>query len=296
MRDQIRKFSAASVIACSIACGGGGSPTSPTPTATAPPPAAPPTAATVTLAVELSQSSGATSMGVERRGNNRQRRRFRARTTVTARNGRVRTNMACTATLGGNTQPIESLRRSDVAIDPATPLVVEGDVTIELNYPVPPGDLTGTCTATQADPTATPFTVTADGAIAVTSTTPVINPCAPSASTVCAEGGRFSLTVNGTNAAGQSTPGRVSPRDVYPDGGYFWFFNQDDAEVLIRVINGCRQNNRYWVFTEGLDPVMTTELTITVTDTATGVQQQYVTLMNSPAPGVTDNNAFATCP
>jgi hypothetical protein len=295
MRDQIRKFSAVSVMACSIACSGGGAPTSPSPTAAAPPAQpAPVTPATLTLAVELSPAAGASAL-TERRGNNRQQRRFRAKATATARNGRVRTNLTCTATLGGSTQPIESLRRSDVTIDPATPVIVEGDVTIELNFPVPTGDLTVGCTGTQADPAAALFTVNADGTIALPSTTPVISACTPSATTICVEGGRFSITVEATNTAGQTTQGRVNARDLYPDGGYFWFFNQDRPDIVVRIVNRCRQDNRYWVEFDAVTAALNAEFVAKVYDARVGVYQSYARAYNERV-ALTDTNGFATCP
>jgi hypothetical protein len=49
--------------------------------------------------------------------------------------------------------------------------------------------------------------------------------------------------------------------------GLFWFFSSDNPELLIKVLNGCALNDRFWVFfSAGTD----VGLTLTVTDTVTG--------------------------
>ena len=50
-------------------------------------------------------------------------------------------------------------------------------------------------------------------------------------------------------------------------GGLFWFFSVDNPEFLIKVLNGCASNSRFWVFYSGATNV---GMTITVTDTANG--------------------------
>ena len=32
------------------------------------------------------------------------------------------------------------------------------------------------------------------------------------------------------------------------DTGYSWFFNEDNVEVVVKVLDGCDFNQRYWVF------------------------------------------------
>lgn len=50
-------------------------------------------------------------------------------------------------------------------------------------------------------------------------------------------------------------------------GGLFWFFSADNPEFLVKVLNGCGINNRYWVFFSAGTNV---GLTLTITDTVTG--------------------------
>jgi hypothetical protein len=63
--------------------------------------------------------------------------------------------------------------------------------------------------------------------------------------------------------------------------------------MLIKVLNACALNSRYWVFYAATTNV---ELTTTVVDTQTGRTQVYFNPLNTPAPPVQDTNALATCP
>lgn len=83
-------------------------------------------------------------------------------------------------------------------------------------------------------------------------------------------------------------------QEVTPDAGLFYFFNTDNVEVLVRVLNGCGPNKRYWIFFAGTTNV---EYTLTVTDTQAGrVRRYFNPAGNRPAPAVQDTSAFATCP
>ena len=75
-------------------------------------------------------------------------------------------------------------------------------------------------------------------------------------------------------------------------GGLFYFFSADNPEVLVKVLNGCGSNSRYWVFaTAGTD----VGHTITVTDVSTGLAKSYGHTDGSPAEPFQDVEAFA-CP
>ena len=75
--------------------------------------------------------------------------------------------------------------------------------------------------------------------------------------------------------------------------GLFTFTEGVEWEALVRVVNGCRINDHFWVFAAGSTQV---EFEVTVTDTLVGESQTYGNpLDNLPAP-TTDPTAFATCP
>ncbi len=77
------------------------------------------------------------------------------------------------------------------------------------------------------------------------------------------------------------------------DSGLFWFFEPDNWELLIKVLDGCNYSGHHWVFAAAATDV---EYTLTVTDTASGATRTYGNELGNPAPAVVDTQAFATCP
>ncbi len=117
-------------------------------------------------------------------------------------------------------------------------------------------------------------------------------PCVPGDTTMCLSGGRFKLEIEWGDFDGNTGPGTVV--DVSSeDSGLFWFFNSDNWEMLVKVLNGCDINNRFWVFAAATTNV---EYTLTVTDTDNGAVSEYFNPLGVAAPAITDTSAFATCP
>jgi hypothetical protein len=121
-----------------------------------------------------------------------------------------------------------------------------------------------------------------------------ISTCVEDANTLCLNDGRFRVRTAFDPAndddtifeAGNSVPLRS-------DSGYFWFFDEDNVEVVVKVLDACNPFNRYWVFAAGLTNV---ETVINVCDTETGVPMQYVNPQSTPFEAIQDTDAFATCP
>lgn len=118
-------------------------------------------------------------------------------------------------------------------------------------------------------------------------------PCVPDATTLCMNNGRFSARGTFRTAAGQTGAFMAVPVATAPDSGLFWFFAPSNLEMLIKVLNGCGLNSRYWVFFSAGTNV---EFTVTVTDTQTGAVRTYSNPLNTAAAAVQDTSAFATCP
>ena len=78
-----------------------------------------------------------------------------------------------------------------------------------------------------------------------------------------------------------------------PGSGIFWFFTPDNWEVMVKVLDGCSLNDRFWFFSAA-----TTNLfyRVEVIDLRNGGQKIYFNYPGPPAPAVTDTSAFATCP
>ncbi len=111
--------------------------------------------------------------------------------------------------------------------------------------------------------------------------------CVSDAETRCLQDSRYAVTVDWQTAAG-SGGGSVVHAGTN-DSGLFTFFDRNNWEVLIKVLDGCALNGRVWVF-----GASTTDLgyVIRVTDTATGAVKEYRNEPGMPASAVTDVTAF----
>ena len=116
------------------------------------------------------------------------------------------------------------------------------------------------------------------------------NQCLTGGATLCLNDARFKISVTWKTKAGQTGSGQAV--QLTTDTGYFWFFNQENVELTIKVLNGCSVNNRYWVFVSGLTNV---EVNLTVTDTVTGQVKTYTSPEGKTFETKLDTNAFAVC-
>ena len=112
--------------------------------------------------------------------------------------------------------------------------------------------------------------------------------CEADGKTVCLHDGRYSVGVtwlDGSGRTGAASAASSSTRDA----GLFWFFDPDNWEVLVKVLDGCALNDHVWVY-----GASTTDLgyIVRVTDTATGVEREYRNEPGVPASAITDATAF----
>ncbi len=120
-----------------------------------------------------------------------------------------------------------------------------------------------------------------------------VSGCAPSTSASCLSDDRFKARIQWRTTFGTRDLAPVVPVGS-DDSGLFYFFNPDNWEVLLKVLNACSgPAPRFWVFAAATTNV---EYTITVTDTQEQVVKSYFKPQGPPAPAITDTNAFATCP
>jgi plastocyanin len=134
------------------------------------------------------------------------------------------------------------------------------------------------------------FSAYSNEASAATDTTP--GPCVADATTLCINGGRYKAKISWRTGDGSGV-GSAVPIPSAPDSGLFFFFNATNIEMLLKVLNACAVNSRYWVFFAATTNV---EFTLTVTDTQSGKVKVYFNPLNSPAAPIQDVDAFATCP
>lgn len=123
-------------------------------------------------------------------------------------------------------------------------------------------------------------------------------PCTPDASTLCIDDQpgdrRFKAQVSfqTTLGGGRSGFGQAIPLGSIGvgRGGLFWFFGSDNPEMLIKVLNGCGVNGRYWIFFSAGTSV---GFTVKVTDTYSGVVWERTNPDLVAAPSVQDTHVFA---
>ncbi|MCH9648913.1 MAG: hypothetical protein K0U98_11795 [Deltaproteobacteria bacterium] len=116
-------------------------------------------------------------------------------------------------------------------------------------------------------------------------------PCVEDATTLCLREDRFSVTSTWRRPNGAEGVGTAV--ELTNDTGYFWFFNEANVEMVVKVLNGCSNTNHFWVFAGGLTNV---EVELTVTDTQNGTVSTYTNPLSTPFQPIQDTQAFATCP
>jgi alkaline phosphatase D len=115
--------------------------------------------------------------------------------------------------------------------------------------------------------------------------------CVPGPTALCLNGGRFKVTTQWIARDGQSGSGQAVA--LTGDTGYFTFFSPSNVELVIKVLNGCSVNARYWTFAGGLTDV---SVIVTVTDTQTGTIKTYTNPQGTPFQPIQDTSAFTSCP
>ena len=108
--------------------------------------------------------------------------------------------------------------------------------------------------------------------------------------TLCLQDERFEVTATWTTDAASGTAKGVP---LTSDSGYFWFFDADNVEIVLKVLDACAPPyERFWVFAAGLTNV---EVELRVRDTASDQVRTYRNLAGSAFQPILDTQAFATC-
>jgi len=120
--------------------------------------------------------------------------------------------------------------------------------------------------------------------------TPTNPACRSTSTNLCTVNNRFAIKATYRSPT-RSADGVLVPQGE--DGGQIFFESAENSALIVKVLNGCQLNNRFWVFSGGTTNV---EYSLTVTDTRSGQAKTYFNPLGRPAPAVTDTDAFATCP
>lgn len=117
-----------------------------------------------------------------------------------------------------------------------------------------------------------------------------VGTCVPSPGTLCLLENRFAVTVRWTVDEDDGR-GAVVPV-VSPDAGLFWFFDEDNWEMLVKMVDGCSVTGSFWVFAAATTDV---GYVMSVLDTMSGQEVTYTNQQGVLAPAITDTSAFETC-
>ncbi|HVS16711.1 MAG TPA: choice-of-anchor B family protein [Thermoanaerobaculia bacterium] len=110
--------------------------------------------------------------------------------------------------------------------------------------------------------------------------------CVESPAAACLQGGRFRLEVAWRDAAGVVRPATLDA--LGDETAQAWFFEPDNVELLVKVLDATAYAAHYWMFYGALSDLA---YTVTVTDTANGRVRRYANPAGSIA-GRADTAAF----
>jgi len=115
--------------------------------------------------------------------------------------------------------------------------------------------------------------------------------CIADPTTICLNGGRFRVRV-AWSVPTQNRSGAGMAAPLTSDTGYFWFFDERNVELIVKVLDGRGVNGYFWVFYGALSSV---EYAITVTDMDSGATKTYPNTAGTLA-SVADTSAFTPGP
>ena len=115
--------------------------------------------------------------------------------------------------------------------------------------------------------------------------------CAPGPTNLCFQDYRFKVTATWTTPGGTGTAKSVPAASNV--SGNLYFFDPENWEILVKVLDGCAINGHFWVFSAAA-----TDLgwDLTVEDTESGETWSMSNPLGQRSPAITDTEAFATCP
>ena len=114
--------------------------------------------------------------------------------------------------------------------------------------------------------------------------------CIEGPNTLCLNDGRFTVQVDWQS--GEDNGRGVAVKET-GDSGLFWFFRPSNLEMLVKVLNACGVNQRYWVF---LAATTNVGYTVAVTDNRSGFFKTYENTRGMNAVPELDTGAFPSCP
>ncbi len=117
--------------------------------------------------------------------------------------------------------------------------------------------------------------------------------CADDGLALCLQDNRYEVRVTWRTTIGSSVEtGSGQAVKLTDDTGYFWFFDDANVEMVVKVLDACSFAGRFWVFAGGLTDV---EVNVVVTDTVTGTSLHYLNRDGDKFEPIQDTQAFSDC-
>ena len=114
-----------------------------------------------------------------------------------------------------------------------------------------------------------------------------IGECVADRATLCLNDGRFRVRVRYATALGET--GYGDGVLLTEDTGYFTFFNPSNIEIVVKVLDGCELNGRYWLYATGLTDL---DVELEVADPLTQTRHVLVSPLQEAFQPIADTRAF----
>ena len=116
--------------------------------------------------------------------------------------------------------------------------------------------------------------------------------CIPNATTACLLGNRFEIKIRWTDYQQVTRDALVASAGT-AESALFYFVSPANWEFLIKIIDGCSFNNKYWVYFAAATDV---GYVVTVRDTqSAAAPKEYRNTLGTASPATNDSGAF-NCP
>ena len=100
------------------------------------------------------------------------------------------------------------------------------------------------------------------------------------------------MTIDWQAHDGSSGPAQALPDLKTSESGVFWFFDEDNWELLVKVIDGCSLNGRFWVIAAATTDVA---YQMTVRDLVGDQIAIYENQLGVRAPATLDLQTLTAC-
>jgi YD repeat-containing protein len=150
-------------------------------------------------------------------------------------------------------------------------------------------DAAGRLVAAQADGgTEITYAYDASGNLLARRVSVEVEPCAPGPTTLCLNQGRFRVEADWRT---RNASGAARVVALTGDSGYLTFFDAANLELVVKVLDACGVPGagNFWVLAAGLT---NQEVTLTVTDTATGERFRSANPLDRTFETVAETGAF----